>query len=193
MNHNLQRLAQAKTVADHGFSRVGPQLRQDDQVARALMLLACRCVSVANAIMVLARGNHANEALPLLRSFLEMVVHMRWIVAGDREPRALEFIREHDRPQWDGVWSGRRLAERCSALNFPEEPRAKILRWCHEHLWGNSAGLPWAHVFSPEPLPGAAAEDVLEAAAALLEEAVAALDRHWPGQFSVQRSDHQER
>ena len=183
MKEALQRLGRAKTVIDRGFSRVGPELSAQDDVARALMLLGCRSVAMANALMVLAQHNHANEALPLLRSLLELSVHMRWIAASDCEVRAKEFLREHDRPQWDGLWAGRRLDERCAALGFPAEVRAKVQLWCREHLWGNAAGLPWAHVFtSPQPR-NAAAADVLEAAAQLMAEVVAALERRWPGRF----------
>jgi len=184
MKELIQRLGRAKTNVDHGFSRVGPGLSAQDDVARALMLLSCRSVALANALMVLAQSNHANEALPVLRSLLELAVHMRWIAAADSEARAREFLREHDRPQWDGLWSGRRLGERAAALGLPEEPRAKVQRWCREHLWGNAAGLPWAHVFCPPEPRGVSAEEVLNAAADLMDEVVAALDRRWPERFS---------
>jgi hypothetical protein len=185
MKEALQKLGLAKTVIDRGFSRVGPELSAGDDVARALMLLSCRSVAVSNAIMVLAQHNHANEALPLLRSLLELSMHMRWIAAADCESRAKEFLREHDRPQWDGLWASRRIEERGEALGFPPELRAKVQLWCRAHLWGNAAGLPWAHVFtSPEPRDAGTA-DVLEAAAGLMAEAVAALESRWPGRFST--------
>jgi hypothetical protein len=183
MKEGLQRIGRAKTVIDRGFSRVGAELSAGDDVARALMLLSCRSVAVSNALMVLAQHNHANEALPLLRSLLEMSVQARWIAAADSGARAREFLREHDRPQWDGLWAGRRLDERCAALGFPAELRNQVQLWCREHLWGNAAGLPWAHVFTlPEPRD-ASAGDVLEAAAGLMAEVVAALERRWPGRF----------
>lgn len=187
MKEGLQNLGKAKTVIDRGFSRLGPELKAQDDAARALMLLACRSVAVSNAIMVLAQHNHANESLPLLRSLLELSVHMRWIAQSDSEARAAEFLKEHDRPQWDGLWAGRRLEERCAALGFPDAVRAKVQLWCREHLWGNSAGLPWAHVFTPAEPRDASAEDVLGAAAALMDEAVAALERRWPGRFPTGR------
>jgi hypothetical protein len=186
MKEELQRIGRAKTVIDRGFSRVGAELSAGDEVARALMLLSCRSVAVSNALMVLAQHNHANEALPLLRSLLELSVHARWIAAADSESRAREFLREHDRPQWDGLWAGRRLDERCAALGFPAELRDKVQRWCREHLWGNAAGLPWAHVFTLAEPREAASADVLETAAGLMAEVVAALERRWPGRFPTE-------
>ncbi|MBI5239562.1 MAG: hypothetical protein HY926_03755 [Elusimicrobia bacterium] len=183
MKEALQRLGRAKTVIDRGFSRLGPELKAQDEVGRALMLLSCRSVAVSNALMVLAQHNHANEALPLLRSLLELAVHMRWIAQDDSAARAKDFLKEHDRPQWDGLWAGRRLDERCAALGFPDTVRRQVQSWCRAHLWGNAAGLPWAHVFAPAEPRDASARDVLEAAAALMAEAVAALERRWPGRF----------
>jgi hypothetical protein len=186
MKEILQKLGKAKTIIDRGFSRVGAEFKPGDDVARALMLLSCRSVAVSNALMVLAQHNHANEALPLLRSLLELSVHARWIAAQDCEVRAREFLREHERPQWDGLWAGRRLDERCAELQFPKELQGKVQLWCREHLWGNAAGLPWAHVFTPPEPRDAAAADVLEAAAGLMAEVVAALERRWPGRFPTE-------
>jgi hypothetical protein len=183
MKEGLQRIGRVKTVMDRGFSRLGPELKAGDDAARTLMLLSCRSVAVANALMVLVQHNHANEALPLLRSLLELVVHMRWIAAADSEVRAKAFLKEHESPQWDGFWTGRRLDERCAALDFPGAVRERVQLWCREHLWGNAAGLPWAHVFVPSPPRDASASEVLEAAAALMDEALAALERHWPERF----------
>jgi len=179
----MQRIGRAKTSIDRGFSRLGPELKAQDDVARALMLLSCRSVAVSNALMVLAQHNHANEALPLLRSLLELTVHMRWIAAADCAARAREFLKEHDRPQWDGLWAGRRLDERCAELGFPAEARTKVQLWCREHLWGNAAGLPWAHVFTPPEPRDASGEAVLGAAAELMGQAVAALGQRWPERF----------
>jgi hypothetical protein len=183
MKEGLQRLGRAKTVIDRGFSRLGPELKAEDDAARALMLLSCRSVAVANALMVLVQHNHANEALPLLRSLLELVVGMRWIAAADSAARAQGFLEEYARPQWDGIWSDRRLKERCAAVGFPDAVRERIQGWCREHQWGNSSGLPWAHVFAAPQPPDAPASEVLETAGTLMGEAVAALERHWPERF----------
>lgn len=188
MKEALQRLGRAKTVIDRGFSRLGPELKADDAADRALMLLSCRSVAVSNALMVLVQHNHANEALPLLRSLLELAAGMRWIAAADSAARAKDFLEEYARPQWDGIWSDRRIRERCAAVGFPDPVREKVQGWCRAHQWGNAAGLPWAHVFAAPQPPDAPASEVLEAAVALMGEAVAALERRWPGRFPTDES-----
>ena len=192
MKDKLQRLGQAKTAIDHGFSRVGPGLSQTDEAARALMLLSCHSVAVSNAIMVLARHNHVHEALPLLRALLELSARMRWIAQEDSAVRAREFFNEQDRPPEDRLWDGRRLEERCAALGFPKPPCAQILLWCAGQFWADAAGLPWAHVFFPRS-GGVAPEAALDIAAQLMQEALAALERRWPGEFLPDKTGSLER
>lgn len=184
MDDPIKLIGSAKTAMDHGFSRVGPELDPRDDVARALMALACRSVAVSNALVVLAQRSLANEALPLARSLLEIVVHMRWIADQDGETRAREFFGECGTSNWDGLWPGRRLRERCSALGLPAGLAEQVDGWGREHMWGNAAGMPWAHVFTAPAVAAVPAQSVLAAAASMMAEAVAALERRWPGKFT---------
>ncbi|MFA6002868.1 MAG: DUF5677 domain-containing protein [Elusimicrobiota bacterium] len=184
MDDPIKRIGSAKTAMDHGFSRVGPELDPKDDAARALLLLACRAVAVSNALMVLARRSLANEALPLARSLLELTVHMRWIAAQDSAARAREFFQECGQRNWEGIWSSRRLRERCSALGIPAELSERVEGWSQEHVWGNASGLPWAHVLTPPAASAVSGEALTAAAADMMAEALAALEQRWPGRFT---------
>ncbi|MDD5656939.1 MAG: DUF5677 domain-containing protein [Elusimicrobia bacterium] len=183
MQEALRRLGLAKTAVDRGFSAVGPGLEASDLQARALMLLACRAVATANAVMVLTRHNHEHEALPLLRSLLEVALHARWIAQAGGAARAGEFLSEHERPRWEDIWPEDRMAARGAGLGADLRERARF--WCRAHVLGNARGLPWAHVF-PEPESARlAADGILAEAARLMEELVKALDGRWPGKFAL--------
>ncbi|HAM34485.1 MAG TPA: hypothetical protein DEB40_10000 [Elusimicrobia bacterium] len=180
----VERIGMAKTAVDRGFSLVGPGLNPADEAAQALMLLACRSVALANAVAVLVKHNHAHEALALLRSLLELAAHARWIAQEQSEARAREFLREHGEARWEKLWPQSRLARRLEDLGMSRELGARIEDWCQGHIWGNAAGLPWAHVFSSARRREVSPQDVLGATADLMAEVVSALERRWPGKFS---------
>jgi hypothetical protein len=185
MKEPIRYLGQAKTIVDRGFSAVGSRFDPKDMAARALTLLACRTVALANAVMVLAQNNHAHEALPLLRSLLELTVHARWIAQAESALRAEEFLHENKAPAWEGLWPRERLLVRCGAVGLPIELSERVLGWCAAHVRGNAAGLPWAHVFCDADQEKVAAEEVLTVAGRLMAELVKALDARWPGKFPL--------
>ena len=186
MTESIRRIGLAKTVVDRGFSAVGPKLDPADPQVRVLMLLSCRAVAVANAVMILARHNHACEALPLLRSLLELAAHARWVAQEDGARRAREFLAEQESPRWDGLWPESRLARRGSTVGMPAELGERVQGWCRAHMLGNASGLPWAHVFSGSEAPTVSSEEALSAAAQLMAEVVKALDGRWPGDFPLE-------
>lgn len=183
MNELIKTVGLAKARVDAGFSRVGRRLKADDPADRALMLLAARAVSTGNALMLLCRDGHANEALPLLRALADFSSSMRWIAAAETGPRARAALAELDAPRWEGLWPDARLKERAEDFGVPVWAAAAALGSAPDFSRGNAAGLPWGHVFADGNLPGRKAEETLAAAAVWLALALEALDRRWPGDF----------
>lgn len=183
MNELIKTVGLAKTRVDAGFSRVGRRLNNADPVDRALMTLAARAVSTGNALMVLCRDGHANEALPLLRAVAEFALTMRWIVMADAPARARAALAELEAPRWEGLWPEKRAQERAESFGVPAWAVAPALSSAPEFSRGNAQGLPWGHVFSDGLLPGRKPEEVLAASAVWLGLALEALDRRWPGDF----------
>ncbi len=183
MNELIKTVGLAKMRVDAGFSRVGRRLKAEDPADRALMLLAARAVSTGNALTLLCRDGHANEALPLLRAIAEFSSSMRWIAAAETGLRARVALTELDAPRWEGLWSDSRLKERAEAFGVPVWAAATALGSAPDFSRGNAQGLPWGHVFAQGILPGRKAEETLAAAAIWLALALEALDRRWPGDF----------
>jgi uncharacterized protein DUF5677 len=183
MNDLIKTVGLAKMRVDAGFSRVGRRLKAEDPADRALMLLAARAVSTGNALMLLSRDGHPNEALPLLRAIAEFSSAMRWIAAAETGPRARVALAELDAPRWEGLWSDARLKERAEDFGVPVWAAAAALGSAADFSRGNAQGLPWGHVFAEGTLPGRKAEETLAAAAVWLALALEALDRRWPGDF----------
>lgn len=173
----------AKVRVDAGFSRVGRRLKADEPADRALMTLGARAVSMGNALMLLCREGHANEALPLLRAVAEAAATMRWIAAAESGPRARAALAELDAPRWEGGWNDARLKERAENFGVPVWAAAAALGSAPDFARGNAQGLPWGHVFADGLLPGRKADEVLAAAAVWLALCLEALDRRWPGDF----------
>jgi hypothetical protein len=173
----------AKTRVDAGFSKVGRRLKAGDPADRALMTLAARAVSAGNALTVLCRDGHANEALPLLRAVADFAAAMRWIAAAESGPRALASLAELDAPRWEGLWSDSRLKERAESFGVPVWAALAALGSAPDFARGNAQGLPWGHVFADGLLAGRKADETLAAAAVWLALALEALDRRWPGDF----------
>lgn len=173
----------AKTRADAGFSRVGRRLKSDDPADKAMTVMAARAVSTANALAVLCREGHANEALPLLRAIAEFALTMRWVSAAESGPRARVALAELDAPRWGEMWPDPRAKERAEAFGVPVWATLAALGSAADFARGNAQGLPWGHAFSDGALAGKKAEEVLAAAAVWLALALEALDRRWPGDF----------
>ena len=183
MKAYLELVGLAKSKIDNGFSQVGKKLAADDPVHRALMLLAGRCVSIANGLMILALNNHANESLPMLRSLLQLAVEMRWIAEKDSAPRALAFLSRAKDSEWTAFWDEKQLVERMRALGFQKALEERALLSCYDHVHANAQGLPWGHVFSENAHKGLTGEDSLRSASAIMGHVVKALDQRWPGAF----------
>ena len=183
MNELMKTVGLAKMRVDAGFSRVGRRLKAEDPADRALMLLAARAVSTGNALTLLCRDGHANEALPLLRAVAEFASAMRWIAAAETGPRARVALAELEAPRWETLWPDGRLKERAEAFGIPVWAAAAALGSAPDFSRGNAQGLPWGHVFAEGILTGRKAEETLAAAAVWLALALEALDRRWPGDF----------
>jgi hypothetical protein len=183
MKDYVKLIGVAKARVDNGFSRVGKTLDPADPADRALMLLASRCVALANAALLLGMNNHPNEGLPLLRSLLELASHMRWISSQDSAERARRFLEEHIRLDWENLWPSARLRERSGVLGLPARVQERILRACGEHIHANALGLPWGHVFAQNADKGVSAEEYLEMVSVLMGHVVKSLDLRWPGNF----------
>lgn len=185
MKQYTELLGLAKARIDNGFSQVGKgkKLAEADAAHRALMLLASRAVAVSNALMLLAMNNHANEALPLLRSLLQLAVEARWIAEKDHTARAKEFFTHQADADWERFWSRERLLKRMTHLGFQKTLEERALLSCYDHVHANAQGLPWGHVFSENAQKGVTGEEALRSAAAIMGHVVKALDLHWPGNF----------
>lgn len=177
----------AKSVIDNGFSRVGRRLDAASPADRALVLLSARAVSLADALTLLALHQHANEALPLLRSLIDLALHARWIAAQDSGARARRFLDERREADWQSAWDARRLSERARGA----EALAHAASY-QDHLHANAAGLPWSHLFG-DAGAGVGPEALLRETAAAMGHVVAALERRWPGGFEGAERLLQER
>lgn len=173
----------AKSSIDRGFSQVGRNLDPDSTCDRVLMMLAARAVAVGNALVLLAQNSLTNEALPLLRSLLEISAAMRWIAAGDCDKRAFELLEESKKSDWAGLWQTSRLRQRMREAAFPRALEERVLLFCYDHLHGNAQGLPWGHIFLNNANKGISAEELLKIAAVASGHVVKALDVRWPGRF----------
>lgn len=172
----------AKVRVDAGFSRVGRRLSAADPADRVLMTLAARAVSSGNALMVLCREGHANEALPLLRAVAECSLVARW-VSVDAAGRAAAAWTGLETARWETLWPEASAQERAKSFGVPAWAAEAALGSAQDFARGSAAGLPWGHVFADSQLPGRKPEEVLAAAAVWLSLVLEALDRRWPGEF----------
>lgn len=184
MKDYVKLIGMGKACIDQGFSRVGRSLAADNPAQKVLTRLASRSIALANAVALLSLNNHANEALPLLRSLFEVSLHMRWIAACEPETRAKQYLAEHENPDWESLWPSGRLRDRARALGYPEDLAEKILSSCRDHLEANAAGVPWGHVFAQDKTQaGMSPEDLMLTTALVMGHVVKALDLQW-GQFA---------
>lgn len=173
----------AKSRIDNGFSQVGRSLKEDSAADRALMLLASRAVAVSNAVCVLAQNDHANEALPLLRSLVELAVRARHIAEADAEGRAAAFLAEAAAADFHEFWRAESLDAALERYGFSQAHRARARKLLHHHLNANASGLPWGHVYAKHHAEAVSSEEVARLAAEAMGHVVRALEQRWPLKF----------
>ena len=173
----------AKARIDNGFSQVGRSLDPASAADRALMLLASRAVAVSNAVCVLAINGHPNEALPLLRSLLELAVRARHIAEAEAESRGAAFLEEAAQADFQDFWRGEKLQAELERRGFAPEAIRRARGLLAEHLNANAGGLPWGHVFAERHAKGVAPGELAGLAAEAMAQIVRALDERWPGKF----------
>lgn len=179
-------IGRAKAAIDNGFSRVGRTLSGDDAVAGWLHAAGGRAVALSDALILLSREHHAPEGAPVARAVIQLAADMRWLVAAAGSDRLAELGKDGQTRDWGALWSADRLKERLAAAGLPEKEASDWLevagRLCVGQASGGSAGLPWAHAFGAPPRR-LTPEELLEATARAMGEAVRALNDRWPGYF----------
>jgi len=191
VNDFIRLIGSAKSSLDNGLSRVGRSLNPQDPVERVLILLASRAAAIANAVILLANHNHANEGTPLLRSLLEISSQMRWISRDESKKRAEKFIKNQKQADWEILWSTKRLNERMKLFGYSEELRESAAGLCYDHMNANAAGLPWGHVFKENDHKGLSTSKILSQTAEAMGHVLKALDEKWgefPGSESIWKS-----
>lgn len=190
MKQHVKLVGQAKAVIDRGFSRVGRTLDPKDPAQKVLMGLAGRAISLANAVAHLCLNNHANEALPLLRTLLGISLVMR-AVAEKGSEAALEHLREQAHPSWDSLFGTGSLKKWVRGGDFPDTLLKALSSSAEDYFRANAAGLPWSHVFAENCHAGRTSEDVLKMTAEVMGHVVSALNRRWdkfPGAEEIWKS-----
>ncbi len=187
MESLIRRVGAFKAAFDNGFSRVGPELKADDRAAAWLTAAAGRCCRLADAVALLCKEQHADEALPLLRALGEVAAAMGWIAADPTGQRLLQEESRLREPDWKASLDGGMLRSRLTASGLPaaeaEEWIEAFKRHFRRHLQAGASGMPWSHVFGRGVENGEPPEDVLAWTARLLQHALSALNARWPGAF----------
>ncbi|MHB2027129.1 MAG: hypothetical protein ACYCPQ_10945 [Elusimicrobiota bacterium] len=173
----------AKARMDRGFSRVGRGFKAGDQRARAASLLAARSISMANAVAVLALRDHANEALPILRSLLATVGALRAVAEAEDAESVAKFWEKSRGLSWEVFWSGPGLEKRLRDIEFGDILLEENAQACRRHFLANAGGLPWSHAFGPEEQSPMPPDRLLRLCAVILGHALGFLELIWPGNF----------
>lgn len=186
--HELsQAVFEAKAAMDNGFSRIGPRLDPADRVDGWLVGAASRCLALSDAIALLCRHHHVNEALPVLRTLALTAAGMRALAAAPSPEKAGALERESQGDGWVPAWSRERLEALLLEGGVASDERDALTRTLEahaaDHRRAGSTGLPWSHSFERNRHEGAAPEDVLGLAVRLLGHALRALDARWHGAF----------
>ncbi|MBI2362603.1 MAG: hypothetical protein HYV15_04395 [Elusimicrobia bacterium] len=182
---NAEELAQAvgraKALIDNGLCRVGPRLDRGDAQAAVLTGAASRALALSDAAVRLCSGDHAAEALPLLRQLCETAVELRW-TAGDAA-RAVGALAALESPRWQTLWDDAILRSRAGEAGVPEGDVSAVLGLAADFTGSNRAGAPWSHIFPASGRRAPEAARVLALTARFMGHALAGLEARWPGNF----------
>ena len=170
---------------DHGFSRIGPNLKADQSGDEVFVGGAGRLIGLSDAIIHLCKYDHAAEAVILLRPLVAISLAMRALAAGHADASLQAEMWDID---WKKIWSDPKWTKRLESAGLSAKELASAQSDLNPHgysnLYAGSFSVPWAHVYSKHQHAAAAPEAVLSATVRAMTQALKALELRWPGNFA---------
>ena len=143
-------LADTEKKLDDAFTEMG-EIREPTLVDIYLLASAVKAIKFSESIMLLCSNRFVKQSLPLLRSFIEHAVNMRWIMHRDTEKRIREYLANLAKPTFGGFWTKISLENRMREIGFREQDYYDLLiKYISEYPHFETESISWNTVKNDE-------------------------------------------
>jgi len=130
------------------FTRRG-KIIQESPVDYYLLAATVKGVRFTESILLLLRSGLVNESLPILESFLEHTVNMRWIMERETPVRLNKYLSDLKQASFGGFWTRLSLINRMKEIGLEQAYYDYLLKYIYSftHIDPNSLG--WFELSGP--------------------------------------------
>jgi len=165
---------------------LGRSIKNPSLLDRYLLAATYKTIRFCEAITVLCENGLTDEALSVLRSFIENTINMRWIINKDSDKRLKQYLNDLGDKGFGAPWTDVNLHDRMYEIGFKDKTYFDFcVKLTYSHAHANASSLRWNEVFDDPRLskekwtPGS----LYVVVAQMLGHVLKALDSHFTGNF----------
>lgn len=146
MNYKLL-IEKAVDYINEGFGNIGGRIENAAMLDCYLMAATHKAIRFSRAVINLCEENFTNESMPILRSFIEHTINMRWIMARDTEKRLKQYLRDWEKKNFGEKWTNATLLSRMSEIGFKNRDYYDfVVKFTYSYAHVNARTLDWGEV-----------------------------------------------
>lgn len=183
---NRQVLGKYEQIVATGVARLEGDLRliqteidEGKPMENYLLASTRKALYLIRATTLLCKNDMSPEAMPVLRTLLELSVNMRWIVQDRTHQRLSDYLADKRKSSFGTAWTEITMYDRMDQIGFGRAYYDLVTKVTYSYSHANAKSLEWK--INPSNEPRAFAGDILfSVLAQMLGHVVAALNSYFP-------------
>lgn len=148
-NTNYKKLVKEAIVRiDVGFNGMNRVVKNPSMIDRYLIASTYKSIRLNEGIMTLCDRGLADESMPILRSLIENVINMRWIMNSNTKERFKLYLGDLGNGEFGEFWSPANLLERMKEVGFDSSYYYYCVKVTYSYSHVNASSLDWGKVIN---------------------------------------------
>lgn len=141
-------------IIEDGFAKMGGTIKNPKLVDRYLLVSTYKCYKFYKSIDILCSSGYTDESMPILRSLIEHVINIRWILNKDTNKRIKVFVLNDLGDRGFGAnWTNVTLLDRMREIGFKDRIYYDFcVKVTYSYAHVNSSSLNWYEVYDDKGL-----------------------------------------
>lgn len=136
-----------------------------------------------DALRILQAKDYSGEALPILRSLVEVAVNMRWVQLKDTDKRLDDYYKDFEKREIGKSWTNTSLLKRMKDIGFDEPYYNWVVGLCNMYVHANATSMTYGGIIEGERDNDVAEEAISAISAQMLGHVLYALNQRYEGRF----------
>ncbi|MBD3244407.1 MAG: hypothetical protein GF335_00230 [Candidatus Moranbacteria bacterium] len=155
------------------------------KIDRYLMFATAKSLKLAKSLIILCDKGHSSESMPILRSLIEHVVNMRWIMNKNTNERLNSFLKDLEKFEFGKRWTNCNLCDRMTELGFKNKNYYDfVVKLTYSYAHANASSLDINDLINPKPYnDNKHSEAIYVVTAQMMGHVMMALNKRYPKYF----------